>query len=122
MKLFYLITLLLLPLFSKEQLPDKKVVELPVLKPLQPSFSKPMKYKVYMDSIAIIESKDRYFAVNQFGYMGKYQFSKKTLKGLGYDSAQIANFINDTMWTVIVHISFMLAFVPKVIYPPLLKL
>ena len=31
------------------------------------------------------ESRNRYEVVNKYGYMGKYQFSKTTLRGLGYD-------------------------------------
>ena len=31
------------------------------------------------------ESRNRYDVVNKYGYMGKYQFSKTTLRGLGYD-------------------------------------
>ena len=31
------------------------------------------------------ESSNRYDVVNGWGYMGKYQFGKRTLKNLGYD-------------------------------------
>lgn len=40
---------------------------------------------LFLDAIAFQESSRRYKVVNRFGYMGKYQFSKKTLKNLGYD-------------------------------------
>lgn len=40
---------------------------------------------LFLDAIAFQESSRRYKVVNRFGYMGKYQFSKKTLRNLGYD-------------------------------------
>lgn len=39
----------------------------------------------YLTSIGIRESSGRYDAVNSFGFMGKYQFSPITLRGLGFD-------------------------------------
>ena len=36
-----------------------------------------------LKAIGFRESGNRYDVVNQFGYMGKYQFGKSTLKGLG---------------------------------------
>lgn len=38
----------------------------------------------FLDHLGYHESTNRYTAVNQFGYMGKYQFHKRTLQGLGY--------------------------------------
>lgn len=37
----------------------------------------------FLTAIAKQESSDRYDAVNRFGYLGRYQFGIKTLKGLG---------------------------------------
>ena len=39
----------------------------------------------YLDAIGHRESTNRYDVVNPWGYMGRYQFGKSTLKGLGYD-------------------------------------
>ena len=39
----------------------------------------------FLDAIGMRESSNRYDVVNGWGYMGKYQFGKKTLKSLGYD-------------------------------------
>ena len=39
----------------------------------------------FLDAIGMRESSNRYDIVNGWGYMGKYQFGKKTLKSLGYD-------------------------------------
>ena len=39
----------------------------------------------FLNDIGFRESGNRYDVVNQFGYMGKYQFGKSTLKGLGFN-------------------------------------
>jgi len=39
----------------------------------------------FLNDLGHRESTNRYDAVNQYGYMGKYQFGKSTLKGLGYN-------------------------------------
>lgn len=61
-------------------------------------------YEKFIDKISVLESggiTEPYKAVNRYGYMGKYQFSKRTLKGLmktGYlktTRKEINNFIND---------------------------
>ena len=38
----------------------------------------------FLDDLGMRESSNNYKAVNKYGYLGKYQFGKKTLKGLGY--------------------------------------
>ena len=42
----------------------------------------------FLDAIGQRESGNRYEIVNKFGYMGKYQFGKSTLKGLGFKITQ----------------------------------
>ncbi len=42
----------------------------------------------FLDAIGHRESGNRYYIVNKFGYMGKYQFGKSTLKGLGFKITQ----------------------------------
>ena len=42
-------------------------------------------HDMFLDAIGHRESSNRYDVVNGWGYMGKYQFGKKTLKALGYD-------------------------------------
>lgn len=39
---------------------------------------------MFLDSLGFKESNNDYTKVNKWGYMGKYQFSKRTLRGLGY--------------------------------------
>ena len=41
--------------------------------------------ELFLNAIGHRESTNRYDVVNKWGYMGKYQFGKKTLKNLGYD-------------------------------------
>lgn len=43
------------------------------------------------------ESKGIYGIKNRYGYMGKYQFHRNTLKGLGYNKAQVRGFLIDTV-------------------------
>lgn len=40
---------------------------------------------IFLDAIAQSESSNRYKIVNRWGYMGKYQFHRRTLKSLGYN-------------------------------------
>ena len=47
----------------------------------------------FLEAIGHRESGNRYEVVNSFGYMGKYQFGKSTLKGLGFD-VTVDEFIN----------------------------
>ena len=39
----------------------------------------------FLSAIGYKESRNQYHIVNKYGYMGRYQFGKRTLKGLGYD-------------------------------------
>ena len=41
--------------------------------------------EMFLNAIGHRESTNRYDVVNKWGYMGKYQFGKKTLKNLGYE-------------------------------------
>ena len=40
-------------------------------------------HQQFLEAIGHRESSNNYLVVNEFGYMGKYQFGKATLKGLG---------------------------------------
>lgn len=39
----------------------------------------------FLEDIGFSESSNKYHIVNKYGYLGKYQFSHRTLRGLGYD-------------------------------------
>ena len=45
-------------------------------------------HQAFLDAIGFRESGNRYGIVNRYGYMGKYQFGKRTLKGLGIKVTQ----------------------------------
>lgn len=40
--------------------------------------------ELFLNSLGKYESNNDYTKVNKWGYLGKYQFSKRTLRGLGY--------------------------------------
>ena len=42
-------------------------------------------HSAFLDAIGHKESRNNYKVVNTYGYMGRYQFGKATLKGLGFD-------------------------------------
>ena len=49
---------------------------------------------LFLNDLGHQESGNRYDIVNRFGYMGRYQFGRATLKGLGIDVTK-EEFIND---------------------------
>ena len=51
-------------------------------------------HQQFLEAIGHRESSNNYLVVNEFGYMGKYQFGKATLKGLGINVTK-EEFIND---------------------------
>ena len=50
-------------------------------------------YVGFKEALAFKESQGNYFTINEFGYMGKYQFGMGTLKLMGVYNA--ADFLND---------------------------
>jgi len=57
----------------------------PIVKPVEIKFKG---HNEFLDAIGHRESGNRYHIINKFGYMGKYQFGKSTLKGLGFKITQ----------------------------------
>lgn len=51
-------------------------------------------YVGFKEALGFKESQGRYTVINEFGYMGKYQFGKSTLKMIGIYNTQ--SFLNDT--------------------------
>lgn len=71
------------------ELPIKSVNLLPVESLTVVEFEiKATSHDQFLDAIGFRESGNRYDIVNSFGYMGKYQFGKSTLKGLGFKVTQ----------------------------------
>ena len=62
----------------------KKIISIPVEIEVE-VLEKIPNLNSFLDDLGHRESSNRYDVVNQYGYMGKYQFGKSTLKGLGYD-------------------------------------
>lgn len=77
LKQFTLLLILLCAVAITEKLPD--VEEKPIL------LSKPTQADLFMEKIAHIESGGKYNITNQFGMMGKYQFSPNTVRALGFN-------------------------------------
>ena len=70
-------------------IPEKIEENIPVVEIEEIVVSEPPKevheLQELMDAIGELESNGRYDVVNRFGFMGKYQFSPRTLRYLGYD-------------------------------------
>jgi len=49
----------------------------------------------FLEDLGMRESSGNYKAVNQFGYLGKYQFGRKTLNALGYDNVSNREFLEN---------------------------
>tara|TARA_B100000282_G_scaffold258110_1_gene205289 strand:- start:2710 stop:3303 length:594 start_codon:yes stop_codon:yes gene_type:complete len=49
----------------------------------------------FLEDIGFRESSGNYQAVNQFGYLGKYQFGRKTLNSLGFDNVTNREFLEN---------------------------
>ena len=49
----------------------------------------------FLNDIGFRESSNNYKAVNQFGYLGKYQFGRKTLNAIGFDSISNYEFLSN---------------------------
>lgn len=47
----------------------------------------------FLEAVGMRESSNNYKAVNQFGYLGKYQFGRQTLNSLGYEDITNREFL-----------------------------
>jgi len=71
------------------ELPTKGIVTIPLESLTVDSIELVVSsHQAFLDAIGFRESGNRYDIVNRYGYMGKYQFGKKTLKGLGIKVTQ----------------------------------
>lgn len=50
-------------------------------------------HNVFLNDIGFRESTNNYKAVNQFGYLGKYQFGRKTLNAIGFKDVSNREFL-----------------------------
>ena len=85
--------------------PKVEVIEVqPIIKPfdiIEPKLEVKIEIPVvkshnkFLDDIGFRESSNNYKAVNQFGYLGKYQFGRKTLNAIGFDSISNYEFLSN---------------------------
>ena len=63
----------------------------------------------FLEDLGMRESSGNYKAVNQFGYLGKYQFGRKTLNALGYENVSNREFLangsiqEEAMYALLTH-------------------
>jgi len=66
------------------EIPSKKITHIEVPTTTPTIIINPKSHSEFLKAIGFKESGNRYNVVNRFGYMGKYQFGKRTLRGLGF--------------------------------------
>lgn len=67
------------------ELPSKGITNIEIAPLTVPHIElKTNSHQEFLNAIGFKESGNRYDIVNRFGYMGKYQFGKRTLRGLGF--------------------------------------
>ena len=63
----------------------------------------------FLEDLGMRESSGNYKSVNQFGYLGKYQFGRKTLNALGFDKVSNREFLanasiqEEAMFALLLH-------------------
>ena len=85
--------------------PKVEVIEVqPIIKPfdiIEPKLEVKIEIPVvkshnkFLDDIGFRESSNNYKAVNQFGYLGKYQFGRKTLNAIGFEEISNYQFLSN---------------------------
>jgi Transglycosylase SLT domain len=76
LRLFMLLAVFTLSVYTTETLPDITYNKIPM--------SEPTQVEKFMHKIALIESDNNHKVVNEFGMMGKYQFAPSTVRALGF--------------------------------------
>ena len=74
------------------------IKEISVIKPkLEAKVKMPVvkNHSTFLDAIGFRESSNNYKAVNQFGYLGKYQFGRKTLNAIGFENISNREFLTN---------------------------
>lgn len=83
------------PIVKLEPKPIEFTVDTPLLTTAKITIPINM-HKDFLDAIGFKESGNRYDIVNRYGYMGRYQFGKKTLRGLGFKQSK-QEFLNSPL-------------------------
>lgn len=100
MKKIILITVLVMAVFITEKLPNVTTKKLPL--------SKPTPVELFMRRVAWIESGGNHRVTNEFGMMGKYQFSPSTVRVLGFNVSR-QQFLRDSKLQDSVMLAYMKA-------------
>lgn len=85
-----------------------KIVEVEKITPELPEI-KIKNHSLFLNDLGHRESTNNYKAVNQFGYLGKYQFGRATLNALGYDEVSNREFLanpsiqEEAMYALLLH-------------------
>ncbi len=90
--IFTLFSILILAIKSPPSKPE--FLEVHIEEEVIPVYVK-SDYELFLDAMGHQESGNRYNVVNRYGYMGKYQFGKSTLKTLKIKVTR-QEFLNDT--------------------------
>lgn len=77
MKKISILVILMCAVYVVDKLPALEMKKIP--------HSQPTPVEVFMDKIAAIESGGNYKVTNEFGMMGRYQFSPGTVRALGFN-------------------------------------
>lgn len=80
MRKLILLSVLVMATVITDKLPNVPTKKIPL--------SKPTPVELFMKRIAMIESGGKYTITNEFGMMGKYQFSPGTVRALGFKVTQ----------------------------------
>ena len=75
---------------------ESKAVELPIFK-IEAKLEMPVvkEHSNFLHAIGFRESTNNYKAINQFGYLGKYQFGRKTLNAIGFKDISNREFLSN---------------------------
>ena len=79
-----------LEIFSKEVIEVKPKITVDI-----PKITAVKSTELFLNAIGRRESSNRYWVVNSYGYMGKYQFGRKTLDKLGFKHISNKEFLSN---------------------------
>ncbi len=90
--------------------PERPLALLTLPTPTAPKIELIIKnHNQFLEDLGMRESSGNYKAVNQYGYLGKYQFGRKTLNALGYEDVSNREFLangsiqEEAMYALLTH-------------------
>lgn len=63
--------------------------------PLLSEYIEPTQHEMFLEALGFKESGNDYEATNRFGYLGRYQFGRLTLNGLGFSDISNREFLSN---------------------------